>query len=228
MRWRLAISVAFVALGAAGTARSEQGGAFPVRGSRVRITLPGERTPVVGTLVSEDGETLVLARDRKKGSEMTVRLDSVETLEVSRSRTGLGVGAGLLAGVALAGGLGGTDLAWSGACLAFPGASVGTSWARRGGGVAGGALMGAAASAALFTGLALVLSSAGGGDSWWSTGEMVAGGAASGAVFGALSGAVGAAVAHERWETVPTRRLRVSVGPIDAQGGLAAAVHVAF
>jgi hypothetical protein len=227
-----AMLVGLMALGGVGPHPSEDDPAKVFTpGSRLRLRVAGEAQPVVGKVVSEDAQVLVLKVSSKQTREMTFELDAIEAMEVSRPRTGLGVAAGILAGAAAMAVLSVHDessavgsAAFGGALLAVPGAAVGASLARGGGGVVKGALVGAGTSAVLWGGVMLLLASA---DDEEDVAAWTRAAVAVGAGFGALSGGVAAAVGQERWQPVPERKLRMSVRPTRG-GGIAASVQLSF
>lgn len=144
MRRVVLLLLAFLALGA-GAAHAQE----VQPGARVRVTVPSlsPRLPLVGTVVSIDGQALTLREDGRPEGATTLALDAIQRIEVSTGQRSVsasrarGVRVGALTGF-LVGFLGGfvaqtTDLADPDVAeAAQTGALVGL------GGAAGGALLG--------------------------------------------------------------------------------------
>ena len=186
-------------------------------GARVRVThLPRQS---VGTLLAWKSDTLVF---QSNGDTLSVPLDLVTRLEVSRARglssKGAAIGALVGGGLGAAAELGPAGIAFG----AGVGALLGTgSSARKGAGI--GLLIGAA------TGAVIGFASGDDGPGWFSftAEEKAALGAVGLGGLGAVIGLIaGAASSGERWEEVPLDRVRVSFGPQrDGRFGLGASVR---
>lgn len=145
MRRTVLLVLIFLALGA-GAAHAQE----VQPGARVRVTVPSlnPRLPLVGTVASVDGETLVLREDGRADGATTIPLDAIRRLEVSTGQRTVGAGrargarVGAIAGFVL--GFVGGFVVDAGQDIenADLGASAGTGLLVGAGGAAGGALLG--------------------------------------------------------------------------------------